>query len=125
MLTSVVLCCLCTAADVLLLLYCCRMALGTMSEEERLSSDSDFKPNLVNSVCYLVEQVREHHKHFSWNLLAAYNWIGALLWIGNVWWDTSSLLLCHNQLGMQAARMEGTRLGVVWLPKGHKTICRR
>jgi cation-transporting ATPase 13A1 len=33
------------------------MALGTMSEEERLSSDSDFKPNLVNSVCYLVEQV--------------------------------------------------------------------
>lgn len=29
-----------------------------MSEEERLSSDADFKPNLVNSVCYLVEQVR-------------------------------------------------------------------
>jgi hypothetical protein len=34
------------------------MALGTMSAEERLDSDSDFKPNLVNSVCYLVEQVR-------------------------------------------------------------------
>lgn len=34
------------------------MALGTMSEEERLTSDADFKPNLVNSVCYLVEQVR-------------------------------------------------------------------
>lgn len=28
-----------------------------MSEEERLDSDADFKPNLVNSVCYLVEQV--------------------------------------------------------------------
>jgi hypothetical protein len=28
-----------------------------MSAEERLDSDSDFKPNLVNSVCYLVEQV--------------------------------------------------------------------
>jgi len=34
-----------------------RMALTTMSEEERLDSDADFKPNLVNSVCYLVEQV--------------------------------------------------------------------
>lgn len=33
------------------------MALTTMSEEERLDSDADFKPNLVNSVCYLVEQV--------------------------------------------------------------------
>ncbi len=28
-----------------------------MSEEDRLSSDADFKPNLVNSVCYMVEQV--------------------------------------------------------------------
>lgn len=28
-----------------------------MLEEDRLSSDADFKPNLVNSVCYLVEQV--------------------------------------------------------------------
>jgi hypothetical protein len=29
-----------------------------MAAEERLDSEADFKPNLVNSVCYLVEQVR-------------------------------------------------------------------
>jgi hypothetical protein len=34
-----------------------RAALATMSSEEAQASDSDFKPNLVNSVCYLVEQV--------------------------------------------------------------------
>jgi hypothetical protein len=28
-----------------------------MPEEEAQDSESDFKPNLVNSVCYLVEQV--------------------------------------------------------------------
>lgn len=32
-----------------------------MSAEERLESDADFKPNLVNSVCYMVEQVRHTH----------------------------------------------------------------
>lgn len=26
-----------------------------MPEEDRLTSNSEFKPNLVNSVCYLVE----------------------------------------------------------------------
>lgn len=32
------------------------MALAVMPPDERQGSESDFKPNLVNSVCYLVQQ---------------------------------------------------------------------
>lgn len=28
-----------------------------MPSEEKLDSESDFKPNLVNSVCYMVQQI--------------------------------------------------------------------
>lgn len=35
----------------------CRTALAVMPEEQRQDSESDFQPNLVNSVCYLVEQI--------------------------------------------------------------------
>lgn len=35
----------------------CRTAVAVMPEEQRQDSESDFKPNLVNSVCYLVEQI--------------------------------------------------------------------
>ncbi|GIL88698.1 hypothetical protein Vretimale_17282 [Volvox reticuliferus] len=40
-----------------LLMYFYRLALGSMPEGERLSSESEFKPNLVNTVCYLVQAV--------------------------------------------------------------------
>ncbi len=37
------------------LIYMYRLALKEMPSEERLGTESEFKPNLVNSVCYLVE----------------------------------------------------------------------
>eukprot|EP00878_Enallax_costatus_P016666 GHUV01017486.1.p1 GENE.GHUV01017486.1~~GHUV01017486.1.p1 ORF type:complete len:1230 (+),score=386.32 GHUV01017486.1:189-3878(+) len=39
------------------LIFMYRTALAVMPEEQRQDSESDFKPNLVNSVCYLVEQI--------------------------------------------------------------------
>ena len=33
-----------------------RSSLAAMPPDDRLDSESDFKPNLVNSCCYLVEQ---------------------------------------------------------------------
>lgn len=33
------------------------MALAAMPETDRLGSDSEFKPNLVNTVCYIVQAV--------------------------------------------------------------------
>ncbi|KIY95745.1 hypothetical protein MNEG_12219 [Monoraphidium neglectum] len=44
------------AAQLAFLIFMYRAALGAMPEEEAQDSESDFKPNLVNSVCYLVEQ---------------------------------------------------------------------
>ena len=38
-----------------LLMYMYRLALAEMPEGERLKADSEFKPNLVNSVTYMVE----------------------------------------------------------------------
>lgn len=38
-------------------MYFYHLALAHMSPEERLSGDSEFKPNLVNSVCYVVQAV--------------------------------------------------------------------
>ncbi|GFR45828.1 hypothetical protein Agub_g7192, partial [Astrephomene gubernaculifera] len=40
-----------------LLIYFYRMALAAMPSGERLSSEAEFKPNLVNTVCYLVQAV--------------------------------------------------------------------
>ncbi|GLC43701.1 hypothetical protein PLESTB_000409700 [Pleodorina starrii] len=40
-----------------LLVYFYRLSVAAMPEGERLSSESEFKPNLVNSVCYLVQAV--------------------------------------------------------------------
>ncbi|EFJ41014.1 hypothetical protein VOLCADRAFT_107850 [Volvox carteri f. nagariensis] len=40
-----------------LLIYFYRLSLGSMPDSERLSSESEFKPNLVNTVCYLVQAV--------------------------------------------------------------------
>eukprot|EP00798_Chlamydomonas_sp_ICE-L_P019150 gene19150-25760_t len=40
-----------------LLMYMYNLAMAEMPPGERLSSESEFKPNLVNSVCYLVEAV--------------------------------------------------------------------
>jgi cation-transporting ATPase 13A1 len=37
------------------LIYMYHTALSHMPEEERQGSDSEFKPNLVNTVCYLVQ----------------------------------------------------------------------
>ena len=36
-------------------MYMYNLALREMPSEERLGSEGEFKPNLVNSVCYLVE----------------------------------------------------------------------
>ncbi|KAG2431042.1 hypothetical protein HYH02_013473 [Chlamydomonas schloesseri] len=40
-----------------LLIYFYRMALAAMPETDRLGSESEFKPNLVNTVCYIVQAV--------------------------------------------------------------------
>ncbi|KAG2488279.1 hypothetical protein HYH03_013129 [Edaphochlamys debaryana] len=40
-----------------LLIYFYRLALAEMPEGDRLGSESEFKPNLVNSVCYLIQAV--------------------------------------------------------------------
>eukprot|EP00879_Flechtneria_rotunda_P011646 GHRR01012166.1.p1 GENE.GHRR01012166.1~~GHRR01012166.1.p1 ORF type:complete len:806 (+),score=277.48 GHRR01012166.1:722-3139(+) len=39
------------------LIFMYRTALAVMPQDERQESDAEFKPNLVNSVCYLVEQI--------------------------------------------------------------------
>lgn len=44
------------AAQLAFLIFMYRSALASMPADDRLDSESDFKPNLVNSVCYLVEQ---------------------------------------------------------------------
>ncbi len=38
-------------------MYFYRLALAEMPDGERLSTDSEFKPNLVNTVCYMVQAV--------------------------------------------------------------------
>lgn len=45
------------AVHLSLLVYFYHLSLASMPEGERLSSDSEFKPNLVNTVCYLVQAV--------------------------------------------------------------------
>ncbi|KAG2425295.1 hypothetical protein HXX76_013876 [Chlamydomonas incerta] len=40
-----------------LLIYFYRMALSEMPATDRLGSESEFKPNLVNTVCYIVQAV--------------------------------------------------------------------
>lgn len=45
------------AAQLAFLIWMYRAALAAMPADDKQDSDSDFKPNLVNSVCYLVEQV--------------------------------------------------------------------
>lgn len=44
------------AAQLAFLIWMYRSAVAAMPPEHALDSDADFKPNLVNSVCYLVEQ---------------------------------------------------------------------
>lgn len=38
-------------------MYFYHLALAAMPDGERLTSESEFKPNLVNTVCYVVQAV--------------------------------------------------------------------
>lgn len=38
-------------------MYFYHLALASMPSGERLTSESEFKPNLVNTVCYVVQAV--------------------------------------------------------------------
>lgn len=49
--------CLPCSTHLALLVYMYNLALKEMPAEERLGADAEFKPNLVNSVTYLVEAV--------------------------------------------------------------------
>eukprot|EP00775_Hariotina_reticulata_P005162 gene5162-5400_t len=45
------------AVQLAFLIFMYRSALAVMPVDEKQDSESDFKPNLVNSVCYLVQQI--------------------------------------------------------------------
>ena len=49
-------------------MYMYRLAKAEMPTEQRLASDSEFKPNLVNSVCYIVEAIVQVCCLATWSL---------------------------------------------------------
>lgn len=78
-----------------LLVYMYRLALAETPESERLRPDSEFRPNLVNSVTYMVEALVQVGRTltFFWMFVMWY-----ILWLLMAVWGMDTGILLINWL---------------------------